>query len=327
MNDMAAPRSSPPTDHARHDGLLIAQLAAGDPLPAEQRLEASRLLDSCPDCARLAADLRTLPAVIAWEPLPSRRRDFRLDPGRARELRGTAVERFLRRLSLPGTAPLRPLAAGVLSIGLLFMVAGAAWPDGGSSGTVGQPAASGAALQQADTLAAPAALASPAARADRIGAAAAGGSSPAAERGMELYSDESIGPAPLSDTAGSDMAGSAAGDARERMKAAPEPTAGAEAAGAPNAAAADADGLSSLAEVRAPSPDVAAEAPLTQMTLASPVASDQAASNASVALDADQQALPVESLLLLVGALLALAGGGLLLLAWLARRRTDPLLR
>jgi hypothetical protein len=321
MSDMAGPRSSPPTDHARHDELLIAQLAAGDPLPADLQLQASRLLASCAACARLAADLRTLPAVVAWEPLPPRQRDFRLDPGRAEELRGSAVERFLRRLSLPAMAPLRPLGAGVLSIGLLFMVAGAAWPQGGSSVTTGQPAASGAALQQVDTLAAPEAFANPATAAAPVQLDTLGGASSGVEPGAERYANESVGAAAVSDTSGSDTA---PGDASERMKVAPAPTAVPQAAGAPNVAA-DAAALSSLAEAGLPSA-AAAEAPL-QMMLASPAAGDQGATNATAAPISGQQSLPVESLLLVAGALLALVGAGLLLLAWLARRRSDPLLR
>jgi hypothetical protein len=40
-----------------------------------------------------------------------------------------------------------------------------------------------------------------------------------------------------------------------------------------------------------------------------------------------EDGLPIESVLMVVGVVLALAGGLLLLLAWLSRRSTDPLLR
>ena len=60
----------PTADHERHDALLVAQLAAGDPLAAEQRHEAQRLVDGCPACAALAADLRAVSAAVAHEPVP-----------------------------------------------------------------------------------------------------------------------------------------------------------------------------------------------------------------------------------------------------------------
>src|SRR3972149_2566664 len=56
MPVMSRPR--PPTpDHAGHDVLLVAQLAAGDPLPADERGRAMALVGSCAGCASLAADL------------------------------------------------------------------------------------------------------------------------------------------------------------------------------------------------------------------------------------------------------------------------------
>ena len=129
MRDMPVPAPAPPpVDHGLHDPLLIAQLAAGDPLTSEQGRQAAYLVARCAACAALAADLRAISAAVAWEPLPPRRRDFRIDPARAEQLRGSALQRFLRRLSFPEARALGPAAAGILSVGLLFMVAGAAWP-------------------------------------------------------------------------------------------------------------------------------------------------------------------------------------------------------
>ena len=129
MRDMPAPRPArPPLDHEQHDPLLIAQLAAGDQLTADQQQLAAHLVTHCAACASLASDLRAVSSAVAWEPLPPRRRDFRIDAERAERLRGSPLRRFLRRLSLPETTALRPAAAGILSIGLLFMVVGAVWP-------------------------------------------------------------------------------------------------------------------------------------------------------------------------------------------------------
>ena len=124
MSDMSRPRPLPTTDHERHDALLVAQLAAGDPLAAEQRDEAQRLVRGCSACAVLATDLRVVAAAVAQEPVPPRRRDFRLSPEQVEELSGNTLTRFLRRLSLPNARAFQPAAAGVLAIGLIFVVAG-----------------------------------------------------------------------------------------------------------------------------------------------------------------------------------------------------------
>ena len=131
MSDM--PRQRPPSpaaDHERHDVLLIAQYAAGDPLDAQQSSAARDLVAGCGACAELMADLRAVSAAVAQEPTPPRRRDFRLTDEQADQLGGNALTRMLRRLSLPGGAELQPAAAGVLAAGLVFVVAGYAWPDG-----------------------------------------------------------------------------------------------------------------------------------------------------------------------------------------------------
>ena len=134
MSDMSRPGPRPPAapDHERHDALLVAQFVAGDPLDPEQRAEAQHLVAGCAACAALAMDLPAVSRAVAQEPVPPRRRDFRLSPEQAEELRGNTLTRFLRKLSLPRSRAFQPAAAGVLSIGLLFVVAGYAWPDGGT---------------------------------------------------------------------------------------------------------------------------------------------------------------------------------------------------
>ena len=123
---MSRPGLPPPApDHDRHDALLVAQLDAGDPLKPEQQAEARRLIGTCGACAALAADLPAVSRAVAQEPVPPRRRDYRLSPQQAEELWGNALTRFLRRLSLPSARAFQPAAAGVLSIGLLLVVAGA----------------------------------------------------------------------------------------------------------------------------------------------------------------------------------------------------------
>ena len=87
----------------------------------------------------MAADLRAVSLAVAREPVPPRRRDYRLSPEQAHELSGNAFTRWLRRLSPPNSRAFQPLAAGVLSVGLLFVVAGYAWPDGGAITVQAEP--------------------------------------------------------------------------------------------------------------------------------------------------------------------------------------------
>lgn len=69
----------PPTNtgHETHDELLIATLLDPD-LSEDERAPAESLVATCPDCARLLADLVALSKASATRPLPARTRDFRL---------------------------------------------------------------------------------------------------------------------------------------------------------------------------------------------------------------------------------------------------------
>src|SRR5436189_92304 len=72
--------------HEAHDPVLIASLA-DDSLPASQRTAAMELAATCPECAELLADLRSIMAATAALPIPARTRDFRLTEEDARRLR------------------------------------------------------------------------------------------------------------------------------------------------------------------------------------------------------------------------------------------------
>jgi hypothetical protein len=121
--------SSPriPSDHARHDRLLVARFAADDAFPTEL-VEGRGLVETCTECAALAADIRFIRTVAAELPAPARPRDFRLSVDQAEQLRGSPIDRLLRRLTAPGLSSLRPVAAGVMSLGLALAVVGAALP-------------------------------------------------------------------------------------------------------------------------------------------------------------------------------------------------------
>ena len=387
MRDMPAPRPErPPLDHEQHDPLLIAQLAAGDPLIADQQQLAAHLVAHCAACASLAADLRAVSAAVAWEPLPPRRRDFRIDAERAERLRGSPLRRFLRRLSFPETTALRPAAVGILSIGLLFMVAGAVWPGNDPVPVPPAPAASPAASPAAALqLEMPAEA--PAGESAIVSAPGTDAGVPGTERGApglednaaveaEAFSaaDVQVDDRAAVDTTAADSAqelgaqapaavGMAAEEPRTddqaaarddevlRAKAlAAEPAASAATAEqAEPAASAAIDGLAEpatgaadaeLAEPAAGATEGGApvagamsptvppgEAPLAAVTAEGEAAGSTSRPAEATALVESEDGLPIESVLMVVGVVLALAGGLLLLLAWLSRRSTDPLLR
>ncbi len=383
MRDMPAPRPArPPIDHEQHDPLLIAQLAAGDPLNADQQQLAAHLVAHCAACASLAADLRAVSAAVAWEPLPPRRRDFRIDAERAERLRGSPLRRFLRRLSLPETTALRPAAAGILSIGLLFMVAGAVWPVDDLVPVQPAPAASPAAALQVESLAE-----APADESAIVSAPGTDVGAPGMERAapglqdnaaaeVETFSaaDVQADDRAAADTTAADgaveelgaQAPAALGMAAEptpddqagarddevlrakAMAAEPGPSAAVaevaepatDAADAqlaePAASAADAElaePAASAAEVSAPlAGAMSPSAPPGEVPLAAVAAEGAAAGSTAPPAEAtslveSDDGLPIESILMVVGVVLALAGALLLLMAWLSRRSADPLLR
>jgi hypothetical protein len=377
MRDMPAPRPArPPLDHEQHDPLLIAQLAAGDPLTDDQQQLAAHLVAHCAACASLAADLRAVSAAVAWEPLPPRRRDFRIDAERAERLRGSPLRRFLRRLSLPETTALRPAAAGILSIGLLFMVAGAVWPVNDPVPVPPAPAASPAAALQLQMPAE-----APAGESASVSASGTDAAVPGTERAAPGLEDNAAAEAEAFsaadvqaddraavDTTAADriedlgaQAPAAVGAAAEEpriddqaavpdqaaarddevlrakaMAAEPaaspagaeltEPAAGADALLSEPAASAAEEGAPLAAGAMSPSTPPG-EAPLAAVAAdGAAVGSTPRPAEATALVEGDD-GLPIESVLMVVGVVLAVAGGLLLLLAWLSRRSADPLLR
>lgn len=111
-------------DHGRHDQLLVARFAADDAYPGEQQT-ARALIDACPDCARLANDIRLISRTTGSLPPARRTRDFRISAADAERLRGSWLDRLLRRWTGPRAAVLQPLAAAALVLGLTLAVIGA----------------------------------------------------------------------------------------------------------------------------------------------------------------------------------------------------------
>ena len=165
--------------HAEHDLLLIAAFAAADVEPADAAA-AERLLASCPDCAALAADLRSIARATAELPPVTRPRDFTLRPADAARLRPLGWRRLAAAFGARRLDVTRPLAAGLMTLGLAGLLFASLPAIGSSSGTAGSaPAAAGspgAAAQgapaNADSLASAAALPAPSAMASASRAAA-----------------------------------------------------------------------------------------------------------------------------------------------------------
>ncbi len=120
-------RSLTRSEHRRHDRLLVTRFAMDDAYPTE-RDEARTLLESCAECAALAADVRLIANSISRIPVAPRPRDFMINAEQAEQLRGSRLARWLRALATPGWATLRPVASVALSIGLVMAVVGAGLP-------------------------------------------------------------------------------------------------------------------------------------------------------------------------------------------------------
>jgi hypothetical protein len=325
------PLPSAASDHERHDRLLVAQLVAGDPLPPEQQAEAQRLIGSCGTCAALAADLPAVSRLVAQEPTPPRRRDFRLGPEQAAELRGNALTRFLRRLSLPGSRAFQPAAAGILSIGLLFVVAAYAWPDGGTITVQAEPNLIDWTSAAPASAPVDAAAEAPAALEFEPGADADVESDAVLEGAARAMDDSEFADTLAESQAGLSDGGTHQSQTEEGAPGAPEQgalqqkslelEAAEEALGS---AVDEGTGLRDGAPYAGEPDDRSARSLRPQSVAPTEAAPEESATVASGAVVAPDDDGPLE-LLVLLGLALALGGGGLLLLGWLARRARDPL--
>jgi hypothetical protein len=132
---------STPSEHARHDQLLMARLAGDDHDPSE-RSTAEALRSACAECRQLHDDLRTLMQATADLPIPRRHRDFRLSPEQAARLRGSWRDRVMERLAAPSLGVLQPLAGAAMAIGLTLLVVNSLpFGFGQSSGATASPQA------------------------------------------------------------------------------------------------------------------------------------------------------------------------------------------
>jgi hypothetical protein len=154
-------------DHDAHDRLRISALVAGD-LDGAEQAAAEEQLKSCTECARLAADLRTVAVSLASMPVPPRPRDFRLSE---RDLGRHPA----RRWSMEGVRRgLRPAGTALAALGIAGLLLAGTTALGGlaSFGSSGAAAPAAAPPRDANFEARPSAGAA--------GAAASAGASPAA---------------------------------------------------------------------------------------------------------------------------------------------------
>ena len=358
MSEMFRPTPPPAAqEHEQHDLLLVSQLAAGDPLDPERAQQAQAWLATCAECARLAADLRTVRAAVASEPVPARRRDFRLSPEQAEALQGNALTRFLRGLSLPRTRAFAPAAAGIMSIGLVFVVAGYAWPEG-STLTVGTEAEVAPAVLEEPAAGTPVPAVVAAPTNEIMSEPAAPG---AAAEDLEFFAGDpdaleeallnQVGAPPRSEAMRKAIEAEAEAEVADEVGAAEElqvrtpPTAD----GLLESAVAESDAMIEVpAEGGLAADDEALDVTAGEQvgettgdqvdaadrTAREPAADEAAMGGAAVGDEpAEVGAAPLadddglERWLLLIGVVLAGAGALLLLLGWLSRRAADPLLR
>lgn len=115
-NQPAPPVGPLATAHERHDRLLVAAYASDD-LDGAARTAAAELVAGCSVCADLATDLRTLARATHDLPPARRPRDFFLTPADAERLRPRGLRRLLAAFAAP-TLPIRPLAAGLTTLGV-----------------------------------------------------------------------------------------------------------------------------------------------------------------------------------------------------------------
>jgi hypothetical protein len=108
---------SPSSDHAVHDTMLVASLADHS-LGEAERAAAQALVADCSQCADLHADLLALRTATRAMPTPARPSDYQLTTGDAHRLRSSGWRRFVAMLGSSRDALSRPLAVGLTTLGL-----------------------------------------------------------------------------------------------------------------------------------------------------------------------------------------------------------------
>ena len=114
-SEMTDPRTT--AAHATHDPILVAALTDRSPT-ATERAAAEALVAGCSLCAQLHADLVALGAAARAMPTPARPRDYVLTPADAARLRPTGWRRVVGAFGTARDGFSRPLAVGLTTLGL-----------------------------------------------------------------------------------------------------------------------------------------------------------------------------------------------------------------
>lgn len=205
---------SAPEQHARHDRLLVAALAAGD-LAGADRDRAAVLVRDCRDCRTLHDDLISIARATAALPAAVRPRDFQLTDEQAARLGAPGWRRLVGAFAGPRLAVTRQLGVGLTTLGIagLLLSAVPSLPFA-AGGAASAPSAAqqelystGASADGAPAVSAPAASPAPSAAAPAPTGPAASGSS---ERAGASPSDP-IAAQGAQETPDRDMSGGGAG--------------------------------------------------------------------------------------------------------------------
>ncbi len=219
------------SDHATHDPVWMAALAAKDPdLTPTEMTRARAALESCGACADLFADLVAVSAAIPSAAIPARPRDFTLTPADAARLRSRGLRRWFSAIGSARDGVTFPLALGLTTMGiaglLLATVPGALSGSAGGAAsvlsTVGptvEPASGGGNTAASAPAAVPAPAAASAAAPAPTSAPAAASSPEASESTRSEFGAMSAAPSgevpqePVFNGDGGDTAGDGAGQA------------------------------------------------------------------------------------------------------------------
>jgi hypothetical protein len=201
-------------DHAAHDAMWMAALAARDPdLAPSEMARAQAALESCGQCADLFADLVAVAAAIPTAAIPPRSRDFTLTAADAARLRSRGIRRWFAAIGSARDGVTFPLAMGLTTLGiaglLLATLPGLSFGLGGAASAPMVLSTVGNAVGQAApdaSAAAPAPAAAPSAAAPSAAASAAAG----AAESTDTYA--AISAAPSGDASGEGVFSGDGGD-------------------------------------------------------------------------------------------------------------------
>jgi len=91
-------------------------------LPASDRNAAQHMVDTCRFCAELHSDLLALRNATRALPTPPRPRDYRLTAADAERLRPAGIRRWIAAFGSPRDAITRPLAIGLTTLGIVGLL-------------------------------------------------------------------------------------------------------------------------------------------------------------------------------------------------------------